>query len=191
MDKKSKQGLWGCLTILLIIMAIGAAAGIANTNREKQIRDLIANVEIYGAVKGEYSAQAAKSPMKAFAVQNLDKAGSNGELYEYAPLYFDLDDAIRAKTPDEMNTLIQLYRHTDATGKYTSGKTAYTRYIELTAIDMESGKVIAAETFSGAPPFTLVGNQSNYGDWPTTEAVDFIQKLAGGHIQTPVPTSTY
>jgi hypothetical protein len=191
MTKNGKRVLIGCGSPLLLFAVIGIVLSVTETGMENKIKPLIDRVEEYGAMTGESAAQAAASPMKAFIVQNREKVGDHGEKYEYSPLYFRIPESLRAKTPEEMNTLVQLDRHTDAAGKYTTGKTAYDRCIDVTVIDIASGKVIRTESFVGRAPTVLIGSQKPYGEWPDSLVVDLIEEMAGGYVETPSQTFEY
>ena len=191
MKKDTKQGFLGCGVILLIIIIVVIALSVGRENEKSKIKDLMAKVEEYGAMTGEYKAGSAATPMKIFIVQSREKPGSNGEKFEYSDIYFDIAKELRAANPSEVNTLFILDRRTMATGKYESGKIAYSRIIDVSVIDIASGNMILRETFTGSPPYTLVGNDSPYGDWPDYDVRDLIKDMSGGYFKTleVLPTS--
>lgn len=187
------------ITIVVINVIAFIAFGIItsqNANRESQnkkaailaekeskISDLINKVDEYAAIKGEFTeTKSPVKPCKVFIVQNNYTPGveqTPDEGYIYSPIYYELPEALQAKSVAELNTLVQLNIYEVATGKYSSGDTAYTLHVKMTIIDMTKNEVIFY-TDNIQQPFTNITDDSQlHRQIPKYDIIATIENLAG------------
>lgn len=151
--------------------------------KESKISDLIGKVDEYAAIKGESTERKSPvKPCKVFIVQNKYTPGvaqTPDEGYIYSPIYYALPEELQAKSAAELNTLVQLNIYEVATGKYTSGESAYTLHVEMTVIDMTKSEVIL-HTSSILEPITNPTNKDQlHRQIPEYEIIATIEDLAG------------
>jgi hypothetical protein len=93
--------------------------------------------------------------------------------------YFKLPEELVAQTPEEVATIIWLKWEDVLVGHYTpGGGDAYRITCEVTIIDKEQAAIVGQKTFRGsAPPETVVGTESGYGERPIEDVVDYIRLL--------------
>ncbi len=151
--------------------------------KESKISDLIDKVDEYAAMGGEFTEiKNPVKPCKVFIVQNNFTPGvaqTPAEGFIYSPIYFGLPEELQAKSPAELNTLVQLNIFEVATGKYTSGDNAYTLHTRMTIIDMTTQEVIYYTDII-QEPFTNPTNDSQlHRQIPKYDIIALIEDLAG------------
>jgi hypothetical protein len=98
-------------------------------------------------------------------------------------LHFDLPDDLRAATPDEVNTVVQLRWNQAAVGTYSSGGKGYQWSCSATVIDRATQTTIGSQQFAGSPPpqsYYGKPGESRSGDKPTPQVLAYLRTLARG-----------
>jgi hypothetical protein len=101
------------------------------------------------------------------------------EKNEVDSIYFDLPDELRAETPDQVGTIVQLNWGKQQVNEYEGGKPAYKQRCDVLVVDRATMSAVAAETFWGSdPPSQIKSSQSEgSGDKPTDQVVNFLKGL--------------
>ncbi len=158
-------------------------AATALADKEAQIADLIAKVDEYAALGGEFTERKSPAtPCKVFIVQNNFTPGvaqTPDEGFTYSPIYFDLPEELQAKSPEELNTIVQLNIFEVITGKYTSGNSAYTLHVEMTVIDTTKSEVIFHNKTILEPITNPTNDDQLHRQIPKYEIIAMIEDLAG------------
>jgi len=179
--------------IAFIVLTINACQVASNDSqnakesirveKELEISGLIAKVDEYAAIGGEFTEiKNAVTPCKVFIVQNNFTPGvaqTSDEGFIYSPINFELPEELQAKSPAELNTLVQLNIFEVATGKYSNGHKSYTLHTKMTIIDMTKNEVIFYTDII-QKPFTNITNDSQlHREIPEYEIIAWIENLAG------------
>ncbi|MEI6603122.1 MAG: hypothetical protein WCL54_06505 [Clostridia bacterium] len=188
MKPDSKRTLTGCLVIILIIVGIIAGFSWCRFSEESKIKDLIANVPQYAAMKGDYKKAPVKQPPKFFIVQNdFDDTDKNNE-FIHSPAYFSLPKDLQATSVSDLNTLVQLNIYQKPTGKYTDGALSITEYVDILVFDLASGNVIAKKTLSDDPRSTKwQGSGDQKGHVVESEISDYLVDLCRIEVKRVTP----
>jgi len=103
--------------------------------------------------------------------------------------FVKLPDELRAATPNEVKTIVQLRWMTRLEGRYAHeikvgdrrvpvGGSALRILAELTVIDKERSAIVGRRTIAGgSPPSSSTGGETRYGSRPTDQIVSFIKGL--------------
>jgi cytoskeletal protein RodZ len=183
--KKNMGGLeWGCIIVVIfVVIMIGIVWGQTKcwTNTENKakdlVKDLIANIDKYSEMEGEYVEGVPQKPTKYFIIENTDP--NKPQAYEWSPQNSTLPEELQAKSVEELNTLVRLQIYHAVTGKYEDGSLAYTEYADVTVFDMKTGNIIAKTTLSAPPQAVKVGpKEDKYGD-VTLWIADYLKNIAG------------
>ncbi len=183
--KKTAGNSHGCLIFFIIVVLVVAGISVGNAiirkQKEKPISELISQVATFATINAEFTGEGypIASPTRYFLVQNKDTDKNLDESSEYSELYFELPEEMRATTPDNLNTLVQIERHQDSVGHYTDGAVALQWNYDVTVIDYVTSEVVASEQFTGSqPPATKSHSGSASGSKPTSEVVEYLKDLA-------------
>ncbi|MFO7611557.1 MAG: RCC1 domain-containing protein, partial [Clostridia bacterium] len=201
--QRNPKSIFHAMVVLGLILAIALSANACQfsmndiktekelllAEKESQISGLIDKVDEYAAMGGEFTGfKDAVKPCKIFIVQNNFTPGAeqpSDDEYIYSPIYFMLPEVLQAKSPDELNTLVQLNIFEVATGKYTNGANAYTLHTKMTIIDTTKNEVIFYTDII-QEPFTNITNDSQlHREIPKHEIIFRLEDLAG-HTQLEI-----
>jgi hypothetical protein len=91
-------------------------------------------------------------------------------------VYFDLPEELRAETPDQVGTVVQLKWGKEQVGDY-KGKPAWKHNCTVTVVDRATMSPIASSMFWGSdPPSSIKSSQSEgNGDKPYDQIVNFVK----------------
>lgn len=170
--------------VLFALLALGLLASVAGTilsgvkqgRREDTLEAFAAQLPSYMAlwrdgVADESAVANGYLAGKAVIVEVTDR--------EIDRLSFDLPDAIRATTPEEVGTLIFLKCRTPEVGSYTSGATARDHVCDMVAYDTGAGRVSAMDSVVRGAPGSISVDQSGTAGRPDEELLALIASLSG------------
>jgi hypothetical protein len=121
------------------------------------------------------SAAAPQKPMKIIIISQTDTTDGS---YSGDDLYFKLPDVMRAKNPDEVNTIVKIQRLSSSVGTYSNGSDAIQQSAHITVIDAKSNKAIADQYFEGSmPPGSVSGSGGGMGSSPDEEIIKYLESL--------------
>ena len=166
------------ILILVAVAVMLLIAGCTGREKEKQIQPLIDNISQYASMTGEVAAGKPQTPMKVFIIQNEIDDWSHTDTGKYicSPIYFDLPEELKAKTPEELNTLIKLkYYYVLIQGR---GK-IYDAQVDITVIDIASGKIIDKEHQKCYLKYIVEDNGEMYQLLPEDVVKIYVEKRIG------------
>src|SRR5262249_8471941 len=93
--------------------------------------------------------------------------------------YYDVPQDMRATTPEEVGTVVQLFWGEDKVGEYhPGGGGAYVRTCRVVVIDHEKRLAVGEASFRGGdPPRSSRNGVSQHGSYPTESMVSFLKSL--------------
>jgi hypothetical protein len=173
--KTGTKGNAGCLIVVIAVICVVVAVAIGES---------IYHNNVLGVFKPEmqqYAAMGASTPgpsseltrpMKVIVISCKDGDKS----FAGDSLYFSLPEGMRAKNPQEVNTVVKLFRHETEVGTYTDGASAIRLSAEVAVVDMASNTTICDQTFWGSmPPDTKSGSGTGYGSSPDDDIVRYFE----------------
>lgn len=91
-------------------------------------------------------------------------------------VYGLLPDAVRARTPAEVGTVVRITYKKRVVGQYTDGEDAVLESAAVTIVDLRAHKRYAAKRLVGPPPDFLVTSEYGHTDGgpPTDEIVSYL-----------------
>lgn len=93
-------------------------------------------------------------------------------------LYFDLPDELRPQKPEDVGTVILVYKRQDRVGVYNNGEPAWKENYSLKIVDRTSKTMIEEKAFVGSdPPVKKFSQSSNRGTSPVKEIIAYLQSL--------------
>jgi hypothetical protein len=169
MDRRVKLLLWGAGILVVFIGLV--AGGIWFAVRTAKRAPFRAQMSTYLA-QPVGAAPAGTPVQKVVVVDVKDK--------DVDSMHFDVPDGLRAATPQEVTTVVQLNWDKRQVGTYSSGGKAYQWFCDVTVVDLKSKGKIGGQNFSGSrPPQSFVGKrgESRTGDKPTEAVLNYIKGL--------------
>jgi hypothetical protein len=169
---------WVSLAVVVVPL-ISFAAGMAIWQNQHQAWEQKA----FGAVMDDFLAAtapaAAGAPRPAFGKAVM--VDVNQRKLDY--MQESLPDDMRAATPEEVTTVVQL-RYTEQTvGEYTGGGRALKVTCNVTVVDRASRVVLGTASFTGEDPpqFTRTSaGEDDRGALPTQAIIGFLKQLRQG-----------
>lgn len=180
-QKKPSGCLIAFILIALVVAGISIANGVSRNQKEKKIQDLITLVPTLARMTPVSDARIdLELPTRYFIVQNKKENQPLLQSSEYSSLYFDLPDNLKATTPTDLNTVVQIYREQRDVGNYTDGGDALQWIYQITVVDYATGRLVDATTLTGSePPQSKSSRGDASGSEPRSDALDYLKELAG------------
>lgn len=186
MGWKNKMGCleWGCIFFVIVGLIVGGIL-VAQTIKENKarglVKDLIANIDKYSEMEGEYVEGVPQKTTKYFIIETDQ---NDPQAYVWSPLNSALTEELQAKSVEELNTLVRLDIYKAVTGEYEDGSLAYTEYVDINVFDMKTENIIAKTTLSGPPPGTIYRykyeeGKAESGGVSNIEITDYLKNIAG------------
>lgn len=117
-----------------------------------------------------------KGPYHVFPVKLIERRGRLRCVID--PIYFNLPAKLRAKNPDEVDTVVTIYYYDSKVGTYTDHADACQRWARVTVVDKMTGEKVDLTEISGsAPPPTKRYRGGARGSSPNGEIVKYLADL--------------
>jgi hypothetical protein len=147
--------------IAVAIAGFAAYRGCTRSRAEAPFRDRFAH---YIAVPDEREPGECYLRGKVVVVNLTDKGLDS--------LHFRIPDALRARQPDEVGTVVLVHREDRQAGTYTDGAPGYVRACDMTIVDEVRRTVAGTVAVEGShPPPAKTGHGAQYGSEPDDEAL--------------------
>jgi hypothetical protein len=164
---------------VLVALLIGFAAGMAIWQHQHRAWEQT----VFGAAMDDYLAPTVPAPpgaqRPAFGKAVMVDVGQRKLDYFQESLPADM----RAASPAEVTTVVQLRYTEQEVGRYTSGGRALKVTLDVTVVDRASHVVLSTKTFIGADPPTFaradVGEDVR-GTLPVADIISFLKQLHKG-----------
>jgi hypothetical protein len=166
--KKGNVVLWSLAgVVILVFVAIGV---IRSVGRTKQAKMFEPHIESY-VQEPKPLQSGGKLKGKLVGVDVVQK--------EIDDLHFRLPAEMRAESPDEVKTVVQLVWDKDKVAEYGGGKPGWKQKCQVRVVDKQSGALLFTKSFVGSdPPLVIRPSQSaGWGDKPRTEIVSYLCTL--------------
>jgi hypothetical protein len=93
-------------------------------------------------------------------------------------IYYELPDALRPITPEEVTMVLWSDCTTRMVGTYTHGGSAQQWFCNVTLVDFTAHAIIGTSSFTGSkPPSTNTGSSTQTGSFPSREIIEFLKSL--------------
>lgn len=181
-DESKPQQMTVKQGIILAAVAVPVIAFIA-TMAVWQNRQRAWEQAAFGAEMDDYLAPA-KTPEPGAPVPKLGKSvmvDADERKLDY--LHESLPGDLRAKTPADVQTVVQLRYTNEEVGRYTGGGRALKVTVGVTAVDKASHVILGTKSFTSAdPPLVTGGSGSDdvRGTLPVADMIAFLKQLAEG-----------
>jgi len=167
MNKVNFKG-WGILAV--VVVAIAGTIGVRFSLHARRVDAFREHLESY--------AQEAKGDPTPGRRMNGKLVAVDLDSKTIDDLHFDLPDDLRAETPEDVGTVVQLHWDKLQVGSY-NGKPAWKQSCQVRVMDKPSGELIETQPFwGGDPPSAIDSNASaGWGSRPDKEIVEFLGTL--------------
>jgi hypothetical protein len=174
--KKGNVILWSIAGV--IVLALGGFFGVRAMVRANKVKPFKEHIPSYvQQPKARRPDPARPQPAAGKISGKLITVDVQDQSIDY--LYFDLPDDLRADTPDQVGTVVQLRWSKTKVAEYTNGKPAYRQTCHAAVMNKGTGELVAEGDFQGGdPPSTIKSSQPDgTGSKPDKEVVDFLKRL--------------
>lgn len=151
---------------LAVLVVAGLALGCGGAKKAEMAKAFAGKLDAFIELELDYSKGAECKGQKVVAVDMTE-----GKLHE---AHFTIPDAVRAKTPDEVEFVAQVTRHRRDAGKYSDGSSAVALVDDVWILDINTGAPASASTkFKGRVPGFAGGSSDGprVGLPPTPERI--------------------
>jgi hypothetical protein len=170
-SKKAK--IIGWVLLGLVVAGVAGFFGVRHLMRANRVKPFKEHLTTYTQnVDQKEKEFTSKQPIGKCITVDMESR-------EVDHIYFDLPDELRAETPDEVRTIVQLYWGKQQVNEYEGGKPAYQQRCDVLVVDKATMSAVAAGTEWGSdPPSQIKSSQSEgSGDKPTDKVVNFLKGL--------------
>ena len=141
---------------LLAVVIAATALSVQSCRHHSSLSELKPHLGQYLALEGGSQVRNPHIVSKVVVVSLGDK--------DFDDLAFNLPENLRATRPSEVGSVIQVAYSADLAGSYQGGDDAYRVTADVTVIDLDTGRVLASNSFVDDPPSTKLSSEGDqYG----------------------------
>jgi hypothetical protein len=173
------------LILLVIALGVGGFFGIRYLVRQGELSAFTNRLAEYTAPP-QKEAQTEPNPQGGPPFANPQRGYVKGKVIpvdlanqKIDWFYYDLPDDLKARTPEQVGTVVWLEWGERKVGQYgTSGGGAFVRTCNVTVIDHAQRAIVGRHYIEGGPPPTTSRRgASQYGSYPTEGIVNYLRGL--------------